>query len=331
MEETPNEATRATNELTEAPGPNSSESYSRHSQYELLLLLLFMFTVVSIVFTWKTTHAPIQMEPAPLPDNSITSFEACAERYPVMESYPEQCRTPDGQLFVRDIGNSMELVDQIRLATPLPGDAITTPLVITGEARGPWFFEATFPIILTNWDGLIVAEGYAEADGAWMTEEFVPFSATLSFKADTEVSSQGTLILKKANASGLPEHDNALEIPVTFASGARTDESNPDPVVTTGIQGQVLVGPQCPVVREGEVCPDQPYQTTLYVYRANGAETPIIVPTDAEGNFRVNLDPGEYTVEAESGSPFPTCSSQTVIVEPEGMQTIDLRCDSGIR
>jgi hypothetical protein len=32
----------------------------------------------------------------------IRNFEECAAAgYPVMESYPEQCRTPDGRLFVR--------------------------------------------------------------------------------------------------------------------------------------------------------------------------------------------------------------------------------------
>lgn len=34
----------------------------------------------------------------------ILTFEDCAAAgYPVMESYPEQCRTPDGRLFVRVI------------------------------------------------------------------------------------------------------------------------------------------------------------------------------------------------------------------------------------
>ena len=37
---------------------------------------------------------------------SITNFEECARAgYPIMESYPEQCRTPDGRTFVRDISN----------------------------------------------------------------------------------------------------------------------------------------------------------------------------------------------------------------------------------
>lgn len=37
-------------------------------------------------------------------DEAITSFEDCAAAgYPVMESYPEQCRTPDGVTYVREI------------------------------------------------------------------------------------------------------------------------------------------------------------------------------------------------------------------------------------
>ncbi len=37
-------------------------------------------------------------------DVEISSFEECAAAgYPVMESYPEQCRTPDGRSFVNEV------------------------------------------------------------------------------------------------------------------------------------------------------------------------------------------------------------------------------------
>ncbi|HBU06541.1 MAG TPA: hypothetical protein DEB09_00480 [Candidatus Magasanikbacteria bacterium] len=114
--------------------------------------------------------------------------------------------------------------ETIELTSPKPASFISSPLEITGQARGTWFFEASFPIVLTNWDGLIIAEGVAQAqldpddtDGAgWMTTEFVPFKATLNFTADTTVSNRGALILKKDNPSGLPQNDDALEIPVFF-------------------------------------------------------------------------------------------------------------------
>ncbi|KKT25010.1 MAG: hypothetical protein UW07_C0004G0009 [Candidatus Nomurabacteria bacterium GW2011_GWF2_43_8] len=104
----------------------------------------------------------------------------------------------------------------IRLYTPQANGTIKSPLVIKGEARGNWFFEASFPITLVDWDGLIIAESYATAEGDWMTTEFVPFTATLEFKKPT-YKNNGALILQKDNPSGLPEHDDALEIPIFFS------------------------------------------------------------------------------------------------------------------
>jgi hypothetical protein len=108
-----------------------------------------------------------------------------------------------------------EVNENIHLSNPIANTIITSPLVIKGEARGTWFFEASFPVILTNWDGLIIAEGIATAEGEWMTTDFVPFIATLNF-TKPDYGNNGFLILKKDNPSGLPEHDDALEIQVKF-------------------------------------------------------------------------------------------------------------------
>lgn len=34
---------------------------------------------------------------------SISSFEECAKYFPVLEAYPEQCKTPDGKYFIREL------------------------------------------------------------------------------------------------------------------------------------------------------------------------------------------------------------------------------------
>ncbi len=105
--------------------------------------------------------------------------------------------------------------DRIVLESPAPYTTIDSPVTLKGRARGNWFFEASFPINVVNWDGLIIGEGIATADGEWMTSEFVPFTATITYAEDANAYSQnGTLILKKDNPSGLPEHDDALEIPI---------------------------------------------------------------------------------------------------------------------
>ena len=112
--------------------------------------------------------------------------------------------------------------DMIVLTTPIQDAVITTPLKITGKARGGWYFEASFPVVLTDWDGKIIAEGPAAAVGDWMTSEFVPYTATLNYVSpyktgDPDFMKRGTLILKNDNPSGLPENDRAIEIAVRFA------------------------------------------------------------------------------------------------------------------
>lgn len=135
-----------------------------------------------------------------------------------------QSDTPERKTFPEDSGESAESSGMIILEQPRFGHTITSPIVITGKARGNWYFEATFPVVLTDWDGRIIAEYYAEAQGNWMTTEFVPFQATLSFESPVfpnapadHFSRRGSLILQKNNPSGLPEHDDALEITVFFA------------------------------------------------------------------------------------------------------------------
>jgi len=104
----------------------------------------------------------------------------------------------------------------LRLKTPQANDTIKSPLVIKGEAKGIWFFEASFPVTLVNWDGLIIAESYATAEGDWMTTEYVPFTATLEFETPT-YKNNGALILQRDNPSDLPENDDSLEIPIFFS------------------------------------------------------------------------------------------------------------------
>lgn len=105
--------------------------------------------------------------------------------------------------------------DLIHVSVPLPNSEIQSPLMVTGEARGYWFFEASFPVELVDWDGKIIAQGIATAEGEWMTNDFVPFKAELTFTTDPETySNKGTLILRKENPSGLPENDDSIKIPV---------------------------------------------------------------------------------------------------------------------
>ena len=107
--------------------------------------------------------------------------------------------------------------DLIVLESPLPKTLISSPLVVKGRARGNWFFEGSFPIEMVNWDGLIIGEGYATAQGEWMTTEYVPFEGTITFTRPLdEYSDKGWIILKKDNPSGESKFDNALEVEIQY-------------------------------------------------------------------------------------------------------------------
>lgn len=90
----------------------------------------------------------------------------------------------------------------------------TSPLVVKGRARGNWYFEASFPIRLLDGNGKEIAVGIAQAQGEWMTTEYVRFEATLVFEAPE--TDTGTLVLEKDNPSGLPENADEFRIPVRF-------------------------------------------------------------------------------------------------------------------
>lgn len=103
----------------------------------------------------------------------------------------------------------------IKLTKPIAAGRLSSPLEVEGVARGYWYFEANFPVILTDWDGLIIAEGVAVAQDEWMTEDFVPFKANLTFKKPRTYN-RGHLILQKANPSGIANKDDAFEVPIFF-------------------------------------------------------------------------------------------------------------------
>lgn len=148
-------------------------------------------------------------------NQEISNFMECVEAgYPVMESYPRQCRI-DEQIFIEDIGNIIEKSDLIRVDVPRPNGRIESPLAISGEARGYWFFEASFPVKLFDESGNLLGIAIAQAKSEWMTEEFVPFEAVLEFSVPA--SKKGTLIFQKDNPSGLPEYDDELSFPVFFS------------------------------------------------------------------------------------------------------------------
>ncbi len=209
----------------------------------------------------------------------------------------------------------------IKVDFPKPGDTVSSPLKVTGQARGNWYFEASFPVKLFDANGKQIAVIPAKANGEWMTAEFVPFEATLVF-AQPETAT-GTLVLKRDNPSGMPQNDASISIPVSFGV----------PSIKSGIKGRVMLGPTCPVQRipPDPNCADKPYSTLIAVFSSSDpVHAQVLTTSNADGTFSISLPAGRYIVGAGEKN-LPRCPVQEIVVETSTVENVDISCDTGIR
>lgn len=100
----------------------------------------------------------------------------------------------------------------IRIEKPTAGSTVSSPLEISGEAKGNWYFEAEFTVRLVQ-NGNELAVAIVKAQDDWMTSDYVPFSATMNFDAEGH-GGNASLIFRNNNASGKPELDKTFTLPV---------------------------------------------------------------------------------------------------------------------
>lgn len=185
--------------------------------------IVFIFLIILAV-KGLSNNTNTTREETPEP-NSILSFEQCADAgYPVQESYPRRCITPDGRSFTEEgMGNNNQnfkitynnaSADMIKVELPYPGAVTAKKFNVIGTVRGNWFFEATFPVKVLDKNGKVLATAIAHAQDDWMTTEFVPFMAEV--KVPESYIGPATLVLSKDNPSGLAKNDASISFLFTI-------------------------------------------------------------------------------------------------------------------
>lgn len=101
-------------------------------------------------------------------------------------------------------------------------------------------------------------------------------------------------------------------------------------VKNSGIYGQILLGPTCPVERAGQNC-TKPYQGTVIIETLNRSREITRFTSDKNGNFRVILNQGNYYLVPLSSNVFPRGMPQTVRVYKNSFAKITVTYDTGIR
>ncbi|MEW6610578.1 MAG: GerMN domain-containing protein [Patescibacteria group bacterium] len=195
---------------------------------------------------------------------------------------------------------------KVKVLQPLPNELVTSPLEVVGEARGYWFFEASFPVRLEDKDRKVVASGIAQAQDEWMTEAFVPFRATLTFTVPAANEPLiGNLVLVKDNPSGLPEHDDEFRMPVQIATSFDTTtmqvyfgntNKNPGTLDCSLVFGVDRVVPKVPqIAREALAAllkgPTQEEKEEGYFTSINDGVVVEKMAVDAQGVARAEFSP----------------------------------------
>lgn len=102
--------------------------------------------------------------------------------------------------------------------------------------------------------------------------------------------------------------------------------------VSSGITGQVLLGPMTPVVRSDKIVPDKPFQAKIQILNEK-REFITEFETDEEGKFTVPLPPGIYIISPVAPRPNlpPHPEEKTVMVEEGTFLETKVLFDTGIR
>jgi hypothetical protein len=139
------------------------------------------------------------------------------------------------------------------------------------------------------------------------------------------VSREGTVTLVDESGSPVPSG-----LPGAGAGGGGS--GNGIGPGGTGIQGRAIAGPTCPVVSENDpACDDRPLAgVTIIVLTANGTEA-ARATTDANGMFALSLPPGPYTLEPGPAEGVLRGSEPISVVVGDGVVTVDIPYDTGIR
>lgn len=95
-----------------------------------------------------------------------------------------------------------------------PGATVSGVMPATGTLTGAYFFEANMVVQILDANKNLIKSAPGTATTDWMTSDAVSFTTVLDFTGIP--AGMGYIRLHNDNASGLPENDRYIDIPVVF-------------------------------------------------------------------------------------------------------------------
>jgi len=107
-------------------------------------------------------------------------------------------------------GNGGDLV----FLSVLPKSEVSGLVNLTGEVKGGYFFEGNILVNILDVQKNVLKSGHGAATTDWMTVEPVSFTAIVDFTGLP--IGPAYLEIHNDNASGLPENDKSILVPITI-------------------------------------------------------------------------------------------------------------------
>lgn len=172
-------------------------------------VLYGVLSLIGIVLVATGVYAYIQYSDN-TSKNSSTNTTKTTEKKDDVSTNGDQSKEEVGSTSFKSEKGVMLVVN-----SPQVEATVVSPLKVAGTVPGSWSFEGQFMVRLLDANGNIIAEAPAKLDGDWMSQNQVPFSATLTFDAP-ESGSSGLLVLERDNPSGLDKNADSLSLMVRF-------------------------------------------------------------------------------------------------------------------
>lgn len=142
----------------------------------------------------------------------VSSFDECAAAgYAVIDSLPARCLDSESTVHTEDVGNIVEMQDQIKITAPSRNTVIISPLVVTGEARKEWFTRGEMLGLIVADDDVVLGKIVLEIEKGHEAEAWREFSGKIEWSLRDTDALKGTIVLKKAGAVG---EKNEIRMPI---------------------------------------------------------------------------------------------------------------------
>lgn len=311
----------------------------------IILVIILLVGLGYLIYT--KSKKPVQV---------ISSYDQCAQAgYPILNTYPSQCKTPDGKIFV----STSEGIQMKTFTDSVAGVTFEYPVKLSTKYMHPVDWPPKVQVLN---EAFACSDAGLETGRAGKTEKRTVGSHTYCVTSINE-GAAGSTYTQYAYAMQKAEKVVILTFSIqavqcgNYNDPQKTECQNErnsfnidnviDPIFTTlqlkagvvqkdsGMSGTVLLGPTCPVQRNppDPACADKPYKADLVVVTASGSQIVKQFTSDDSGKFSIKINPGEYEIKSASTSNLhPRCSSTgTIKVTSNTYTIVTVSCDTGIR